>query len=129
MALLPLTLKRSPMASPYEELIHKTYAAFNARDIDATLSAMHPGVEWPKAFEGGYVSGHDAIREYWIRQWTEINPTVQPLLVTERADGTLEVKVHQTVKGMDGNILFDGVIKHVYTLEDALLKRMDIEME
>lgn len=83
------------MTPRYEDLIKKAYAAFNARDIDTALSTMHPEVQWPKAFEGGYVSGHNEIREYWTRQWTEINPNVQPVGFNERQDGTLEIAVHQ----------------------------------
>jgi hypothetical protein len=116
------------MTSKYQALIATAYAAFNARDIDMALSVMHSNVEWPKAFEGGYVTGHKAIREYWTRQWTEINPAVQPIAIQERPDGNLEVTVDQKVKDLQGNALFDGIVKHIYTLEDGLLRRMDIEL-
>ena len=115
------------MASRYEALITKAYSAFNARDIDTALSTMHAGVQWPKAFEGGYVSGHNEIKEYWTRQWTEINPNVQPVGFNERENGTLEITVHQLVKNVQGDIIFDGTVKHIYTLQDGLLRRMDIE--
>jgi hypothetical protein len=117
------------MASQHHDLIKKAYAAFNARDIDAALSTMHPEVQWPKAFEGGYVSGHNEIREYWTKQWTEINPNVEPVGLYERRNGTLEVTVHQKVKDLKGNIIFNGTVKHVYTLQDDLLRRMEIELE
>ena len=110
-----------------QDLIKKAYAAFNARDIDTALSTMHPDVQWPKAFEGGYVKGHDEIRKYWTRQWAEINPKVEPVGFNEKQDGTLEIAVHQTVKDLKGNLLFDGSVKHIYTLQDGLLRRMDIE--
>ena len=84
------------------DLIKKAYAAFNARNIDLALTTMHPEVQWPKAFEGGYVSGHQAIREYWTRQWAEINPHVEPVDSTERPDGTLEITVHQIVQDLQG---------------------------
>jgi len=116
------------MASQYENLIKKAYSAFNARDIDTALTTMHTDVQWPKAFEGGYVSGHNEIREYWTRQWLEINPTVQPVEINERPDETLEVTVHQKVKDLQGNTIFDGGIKHIYTVQDNLLRRMDIEL-
>ena len=115
------------MGTQYDNLIEKAYTSFNARDIDTALTTMHAEVQWPKAFEGGYVSGHYAIREYWTRQWTEINPNVQPVKIAERADGSLEITVHQNVKDLQHNILFDGTVKHIYTLEDNLLRRMDIE--
>lgn len=117
------------MAFQYEDLIKKAYAAFNARNIDAALSTMHPDVQWPKAFEGGYVSGQEEIREYWTRQWTEIDPEVQPVAFKERQDGRVEITVHQIVKDLQGNTAFDGMVKHVYTLQDGLLRRMDIAPE
>jgi hypothetical protein len=115
------------MATNINDTITKAYAAFNSRNIDAALSTMHPDIQWPKAFEGGYVNGHDAIREYWTRQWSEIDPNVQPTTIKERPDGTQEVTVLQKVKDLQGNIIFDGIVKHVYTIQDALLRRMDIE--
>src|SRR4051794_20682553 len=117
------------MAPQHEDLIKKAYSAFNRRDIDTALSTMHPEVQWPKAFEGGYVSGHNEIRAYWTRQWTEINPNVEPVGLNERQNGTLEVTVHQKVKDLQGNVILDGTVKHIYTLQDGLLQRMDIELE
>lgn len=110
-------------------LIKKAYSAFNSREIDTALSTFHTDVQWPKAFEGGYVSGHDEIRKYWTRQWTEINPNVEPIGFNERQNGTVEVTVHQIVKDLQGNLMFDGTVKHIYTIEDNLLRRMDIELE
>lgn len=109
-------------------LIKKAYSAFNSRDIDTALSTFHSDVQWPKAFEGGYVSGHDEIRKYWTRQWSEINPNVEPIGFNERQNGTLEVTVHQIVNDLKGNLMFDGTVKHIYTIQDDLLRRMDIEL-
>lgn len=117
------------MAFQYDELIRKAYAAFNARDIGTALSTMHSNVQWPRAFEGGYVSGHNGVKEYWKKQWTEINPNVEPVAINERQDGTLEVLVYQKVKDLQGNTIFDGTVKHIYTLQNGLLQRMDIEIE
>ena len=111
-----------------QNLIKKAYSAFNSRDIDTALSTFHKDVQWPKAFEGGYVIGHDEIRKYWTRQWAEINPNVEPIKFNEKQNGTLEVTVHQIVKDMQGNLMFDGVIKHIYTIQDDLLQKMDIEL-
>ena len=107
--------------------ILKAYTAFNRRDIDAALSTFHPDVEWPKAFEGGYVTGHDAVRGYWNRQWSEIDPEVIPVDFAKRDNETVMVRVHQKVKDLQGTILFDGFVNHIYTIEDGLLRRMDIE--
>lgn len=112
----------------HQDLIKKAYAAFNARDIDKALSTMQPNVQWSKAWEGGYISGHSEIREYWTRQWTEINPSVEPTGFSERENGSLEVEVRQKVKDLQGNSVFDGTVKHVYTFEDGLINTMDIEL-
>ncbi len=116
------------MTTELKDLIKKAYTAFNEREIDKALSTMHPDIQWPKAFEGGYVSGHNEIRDYWTRQWTEINPNVEPIEINERQNGNLEVKVLQKVKDLQGNSLFDGTVKHIYTLQDNLLRKMDIEL-
>jgi hypothetical protein len=117
------------MENQIHSLIKKAYSGFNSRDIDTALYTFHPNVQWPKAFEGGYVNGHDEIRAYWTRQWKEINGIVEPINITEREFQKYEVTVHQLVKDLENKILFDGVIKHIFTVQDNLLVRMDIEME
>lgn len=116
------------MENQVQDLIKKAYSAFNSRDIDTALSTFHSDVQWPKAFEGGYVSGHNEIREYWTRQWAEINPNVEPIRITERQNGTIEVEILQIVKDLKGNIIFEGIVKHIYTIQDNLLQKMDIEL-
>ena len=110
-----------------QQLINSAYASFNARDIDATLKMMAEDVKWPKAWEGDYAHGHDEVRAYWTRQWTEINPHVNPVGFRERDNGTLEVKVDQLVKDLDGNVVFDGKVIHVHTIRHGLIGQMDIE--
>jgi hypothetical protein len=116
------------MASTYEGLIKKAYAAFNKRDIDKALSKMQPNVQWSNGWEGGYISGHDEIRKYWTRQWKELNPNVEPTGFTQRQNGSLEVEVHQKVKDLKDNLVFDGTVKHIYTFDKGLIKTMDIEL-
>lgn len=115
------------MSIPQQQIIHQAYAAFNARDTDGVLKWMHPQVRWPKAFEGDFVSGREAVRGYWQRQWSEIDPRVEPTGFEERADGTLAVTVNQLVRDMRGNILADGEVTHVYQFEDGLIREMNIE--
>lgn len=111
-----------------EDIIKKAYAAFNERNIGNALATMQNDVQWSKAWEGGYISGHDEIKQYWKRQWTEINPNVEPVGFSVRDNGSLEVQVHQNVKDLQGNLMFDGMVKHVYTFENGLIKTMDIEL-
>jgi len=110
----------------FEDLITKTYAAFNARDIDAVLAVMHPDVDWSNGWEGGRVLGHDQVRKYWTRQWDAIDPTVTPERVVEEEDGRVAVHVHQVVRDLEGNIISDEMVEHVYRVEDGLIKSMEI---
>jgi len=115
------------MATQYKDLIIKAYSAFNSRDIDTVLSMFHPHVHWSNGWEGGYVNGHDEVRDYWTRQWREIDPNVEPKAFKEREDGKLEVDVYQVAKDLQGSVLFNGMVKHIYTFQDGLIKSMDIE--
>jgi hypothetical protein len=109
-----------------EELLRQTYAAFNARNIDAALAAMHEDVEWPNGMEGGTVHGYSGIRSYWIRQWSMINPRVEPINIRREPDGRLAVEVHQVVKDLQGAVLADRTVYHVYQLEGGLIASMEI---
>jgi hypothetical protein len=115
------------MKEQYKNMINHAYEAFNERDIDTVLSYMHQDVHWPNGWEGGYVEGHDEVRAYWTRQWKEIDPNVKPVSFKENESGQIEVEVRQMAKDMNGNILFDGVVKHVYTIDNGLIKSMEIE--
>ncbi len=84
-----------------EKRLELTYAAFNARDIDAVLAQMVEDVDWPNAWEGGRLRGHEAVRDYWTRQWAEIDPKVEPTGFTTRPGGSIAVKVHQVARGLD----------------------------
>ena len=108
------------------DLLTSAYAAFNARDIDRALAAMHPDVEWPDGMEGGYVHGHAGVREYWTRQWRLIDPHVEPRAFAAEATGHVVVDVHQVVRDRSGNVLGDQMVQHVYTIADGLIARMSI---
>ena len=109
------------------ELISQAYSAFNQRDVDATLTLMSENVSWPKASEGGRVVGKQQVREYWTRQWAEFDPRVDVLEVVEREAGKTDVRVHQLVKSLKGDVLSDTELWHVYTIANGLIERMDIK--
>lgn len=110
-----------------EQLLRELYAAFNARDIDTALSGMSDDVDWPNGWEGGRVNGRKAVRAYWTRQWAELDPRVEPVTIDTRADGRIAVDVHQVGRNLEGDLLRDGRVLHVYELRDGLVARMDIE--
>ncbi len=110
-----------------QTLIAKVYSAFNQRDIDGALALMSEDVSWPKASEGGRVVGKEEIRAYWGRQWKEFDPHVDPIEVIDRGDGKIDVRVHQVVKSLGGDVFSDSEVWHAYTTGNGLIERMDLE--
>jgi ketosteroid isomerase-like protein len=110
-----------------EARLRSLYEAFNTRDVDACLAAMTTDVDWANGWEGGRVVGRDAVRDYWQRQWAEINSTAEPTAVTERPDGTIEVAVHLVARDKTGKVLNDAEGRHVYEFRGDLVARMTIE--
>jgi ketosteroid isomerase-like protein len=115
------------MPQSSQTLILKAYAAFNKRDIDGVLSLMHPDVHWPNGWEGGYVEGHEEVRNYWTRQWKELDPNVVPVSFNIREDNCIETAVRQIVKDLQGNLIVDTIVTHIYTIEDGLIRSMEIK--
>jgi hypothetical protein len=107
-------------------LISEVYSAFNQRNIDGALVLMSKNVSWPKASEGGRVVGKEEIRAYWSRQWKEFDPHVEPIEVIDSGVGRVDVRVHQLVKSLGGDVLSDSEVWHVYTIGDGLIQRMDL---
>ena len=70
-----------------EPRLRALYAAFNRRDADTALAGMTDDVDWPNGWEGGRVEGREAVRDYWRRQWAQLDSHVEPTAITERADG------------------------------------------
>jgi hypothetical protein len=110
-----------------QTLIAQAYSAFNRRDIDSALALMSESVSWPKAWEGGRVVGKEEIRSYWSRQWKEFDPHVEPIEVIDHGAGKIDVRVHQLVKSLVGDVLSDSEIWHAYTIANGLIERMDLK--
>lgn len=107
-------------------IIERAYSAFNKRDVDGALALMTHDVSWPKASEGGKVVGKNEIRAYWTRQWSECDPQVEPLAMTEEEGGGTRVRVHQLVRSLEGAILSDSEVLHVFTMNSGLIAAMHL---
>ena len=107
-------------------ILKRAYYAFNTRNIDAALAVMHPNVIWSNGMEGGYVHGHDGVREYWNKQWQVVDRDIEPISIAADGNGKIVANVHQVVRDMHENIIEDGMVQHVYLIEDNLIKHMDI---
>lgn len=112
--------------STFRNLLTNIYKAFNARDVDAILAVMHTDVDWPNGWEGGRVHGHQEVRDYWTRQWRTIDPCVEPIGFETDETGQTVVKVHQVIRDLEGNLIFEGMVEHIYQIEDGLIRSMEI---
>jgi SnoaL-like domain len=107
-------------------VIREAYRAFNARELDAALAMMQPNVEWPNGMEGGTVYGHAGVRDYWTRQWNIIDPHVEPVTIDADGSGRVVVSVHQVVRDLNGKLLLDRMVEHIYSFDDNLVRSMEI---
>lgn len=110
-----------------EEDLRSLYASFNARDADAVLARLAADVDWPNAWEGGRLRGREQVGDYWRRQWAAIDGTVEPTGFETMDDGRIAVSVHQVVRDLDGNLISEGEVRHVYTFRDGLVASMEVE--
>jgi hypothetical protein len=114
------------LSSPDVKLLREAYAAFNARDADAVLAFMAPDVTWPRAFKGGFVQGHAAVRAYWAEQWSEIAARVEPVAFHPQPGGRVVVRVHQVVRDLGGGVLADVHVGHCFTIESGRIRSMEL---
>jgi ketosteroid isomerase-like protein len=115
--------------SSAKNLIERAYRAFNERDIDGALALMAQDVSWQKASEGGRVVGKEGVRAYWTRQWGEFDPRVEPITIIEGQGGTIHVRARQRVKSLQGQLLSESEVIHVFTLTDNLIAAMSLPAE
>lgn len=108
------------------DLLQEAYSAFNRRDFEAVLAMMREDVDWPNGMEGGRVLGKPAVREYWRRQFEQLETHVEPRAFANEPDGRIAVTVHQVVQDLKGNLIADRLIQHVYAIEDGLIRTMEI---
>jgi hypothetical protein len=114
------------MSTEVEQMLSQIYSAFNRREIDTVLAAMHPDVDWPNGWEGDRVHGHADVCDYWTRQFKAVNSKVEPQSFRTDEEGRIVIAVHQVVHDLEGKLLSDSIVEHVYTIENGLIRKMDI---
>jgi hypothetical protein len=109
-----------------QQLLQKLYDAFNKREIETIISAMQPDVKWANGFEGGFVHGRDAVREYWTNQLKVIQPELEILRHEIDENNRHIVTVHEVVKDLDGKLLADMTVRQIFTIENGLISLYEI---
>jgi ketosteroid isomerase-like protein len=107
------------------QVLRRAYEAFNRRDVDAVLSMLDPEVEWPNMLDGVTAHGRGAVREYWERQFTQIDSHVDPVAFVTDGDAVV-VQVQQVVRDRQGVVVREGRVAHRYTFRGQLIARMQV---
>lgn len=102
------------------------YDNFNKRNIDFVIRAMTPDVKWANGMEGGFVHGQEGVREYWTRQLKLVSSHVTPLEINGE-NGEVTVTVHQVVHDLEGKLLADERVTHVFKLKENKIAQFDIK--
>lgn len=108
-----------------EALLNSLYEAFNRKDIEAVISALHPDVTWPNLFGEGRLRGHEAMRTMWRDQFATINPEATPITVTIQPDGSARVLISYVVRTLDGKVFTEEIATNTYRFRDGLISDMD----
>jgi ketosteroid isomerase-like protein len=109
-----------------QSFLQNIYDAFNRRDIEIILSMMDENVKWANGMEGGFVYGRNNVREYWRRQFEQINPQLEPQKFEVDKDGREVATVRQIVRDLSGNLLHDKTVVQIFTFEDGFIKIFEI---
>ena len=112
--------------SSNRQFLQNIYDAFNNSEIETIISFMRPDVKWANGVEGGFVYGRDAVREYWIGQFKNIQPKLKTLKFETDENNRNVVTVHQVIKSLQGNLLADATVQQIFTIEDGLISLYEI---
>jgi len=108
------------------EYFQTLYTDFNKRNIELAINKMTDEVEWANGMEGGFVYRHAGVREYWTRQFKLVSSSVTPLEV-RKENGVYKIEVHQVVHDLEGKLLADEMVTHIFEMEDDEIARFRIE--
>jgi SnoaL-like protein len=108
------------------DFFQELYKNFNDRKIDLVISQMTEDVKWANGMEGGFVYGHNGVREYWTRQFALISSKVTPQEINIQND-VAEIKVHQVVHDLSGKLLADEIVHHYFEMRNNKIASFEIK--
>ena len=110
-----------------QALLTRLYEAYNRRDFAAFSVLLTADIDWPDQIQGGRLVGRDAVRDYWAANDKVITIDAAPVSFDARSDGRIAVDVNQIVCNLAGQVWSDTCVRHIFTLRDGKVARMDAE--
>ena len=98
-----------------DKFFQNLYQNFNDRQIDQVISHTTDDVKWANGMEGGYVNGHNDLRQYWTRQFKMVSSQVTPIEIVEEKE-CVKIRVHQIVHDLNGKVLADETVYHLFRM-------------
>jgi ketosteroid isomerase-like protein len=102
--------------------LEKAYAAFNRGDIEATVEAMEPDIEWTEPAEfpfGGTYHGHAGVKLYLAQSragWGEVRSEPERFIPS---GDRIVVFVHARVRPLDSEEWREVRLADVYTFRNG----------
>ena len=111
-----------------QTLLTKVYDAYNRRDFAAFSAFLTPDINWPDSVEGGRLIGPNALGAYWARNDKSITVDIAVVSIAALPDGRVAAEVNQIVRNLAGQVWSDTCERHVFTLRDGMVARLDVEI-
>ncbi len=109
------------------ETVKKAYQSFNSKNAGAAICLMDENIVWPNTLDGGVVTGKKDLLAYWHRHFNQADYYTEPLCFEYKDDGTIIITVHAVVKTLDGELLKDQMVYHIYKAANGVIQSMTIE--
>ncbi|MBP8822631.1 MAG: nuclear transport factor 2 family protein [Flavobacteriales bacterium] len=111
---------------PQERLIRDCYAAFNAGQYERIPAYFAQDVEWPNMLEGTTLRGPSAVVAYWIQLREVHRHTYDVKHFQLKPSGTVVVSLLRTVHSTGGEMISQGLIRHVFEFRNGLVSKMHV---
>jgi ketosteroid isomerase-like protein len=111
-----------------QALLTKVYDAYNRRDFADLSVFLAPDTNWPDLVEGGRLIGPEALGAYWARNDKMITVDIAVVSITNQPDGRVAAEVNQVVRNLAGQVWSDTCERHIFTLRDGMVARLDVEV-
>lgn len=108
-----------------EALLTRLYEAFNRKDIEAVIEALHPEVTWRNLLGADRLHGREAMRLMWREQFKIFDPEATPISFTSLPDGRMEVRIAYVVRNLDGRLFTEEIATNTYSFKDGLIVDME----
>ncbi|ALL13064.1 nuclear transport factor 2 family protein [Caulobacter henricii] len=113
-----------------EAQILELYEAFNNRAFDDFFARVTADVDWTNDIDDSRLIGKAALRHYTLDETTALRAEFAPIHVQVLGNSRVAVLAHQTIRSAsDGSVWSETRVRHIFTLEDGLVTRMDSQRD